>query len=60
MVDSDPFIQILEKAILESEGVETQFVGSGIDALDLLASGENFDIIAIAWVLPKMNGVEVN
>ena len=60
MVDSDPFIQILEKAILESQGVETQFVGSGIDALDLLASEENFDIIAIAWVLPKMNRVEVN
>ena len=60
VVDSDPFIQILEKAILESQSVETQYVGSGIDALDLLASGVNFDIIVIAWVLPKMNGVEVS
>ena len=60
MVDSDPFIKILHQAILNSQGVETQFVGSGIDALDLLPFWANFDIIAIAWVLPMMNGVEVN
>ena len=60
VVDNDPICQIIEKAILESQGVETQFVGSGIDALDLLATGASFDIIVIAWVLPMMNGVEVN
>ena len=48
MVDSDPFIQIFHKAIIKSLGAETQFVGSGIDALDLLVSRANFDIIAIA------------
>ena len=60
MVDSDPIFQILEKEFLESQGVETQFAGSGIDALDLLASKANFDSISIAWVLLKINGVEVN
>ena len=60
VVDNDQFIQILHKAILKSLGVETQFVGSGIDALDLFVSGANFDIIVIAWVLLMINGVEVN
>nr|CAN61539.1 hypothetical protein VITISV_030743 [Vitis vinifera] len=58
VVDSDRICQILEKAILESQGVETQVVGSGRDALDLLASGATFNLIIIAMVLPIMNGVE--
>ena len=60
VVDSDRICQILEKAILESQGVETQVVGSGRDALDLLASGATFNLIIIAMVLPIMNGVEVS
>ncbi|KAJ9697116.1 hypothetical protein PVL29_009053 [Vitis rotundifolia] len=58
VVDSDIICQVLEKAILESQGIQTQVVGSGRDAIDLLASGVNFSLILIAMVLPIMNGVE--
>lgn len=58
VVDSDIICQVLEKAILESQGIQAQVVGSGRDAIDLLASGVNFDLIIIAMVLPIMNGVE--
>ena len=60
VVDSDIICQVLEKAILESQGIQAQVVGSGRDAIDLLASGVNFDLIIIAMVLPIMNGVEVS
>ena len=50
---------MLEKAFLLSFGVETEALETGEAAVELIASGANFNLIVIDMFLPVMNGPEV-
>ncbi|GAV63850.1 Response_reg domain-containing protein [Cephalotus follicularis] len=49
---------MVQKAMLEHYGVQTEAVENGQAAIDLLASGANFDLIVIEMILPVLNGLE--
>uniref|UniRef100_A0A2N9HNE4 Response regulatory domain-containing protein n=1 Tax=Fagus sylvatica TaxID=28930 RepID=A0A2N9HNE4_FAGSY len=58
VVDSERVCRVLEKAFLLSFGVETEAVETGEAAVELIASGANFNLIVIDMFLPVMNGPE--
>ncbi|XWS36530.1 hypothetical protein CRYUN_Cryun20dG0092700 [Craigia yunnanensis] len=58
VVDGDRFCRTLEHGLLHAYGVETQTVDNGSAAVELIASGEKFNLIVIDMLLPLLNGLE--
>ncbi|XVF32271.1 hypothetical protein REPUB_Repub17cG0067500 [Reevesia pubescens] len=58
VVDGDRFCRMVEQGLLHAYGVETQAVDNGRAAVELIASGANFDLIVIDMLLPVLNGLE--
>ncbi|XP_041008872.1 two-component response regulator 24-like [Juglans microcarpa x Juglans regia] len=48
----------MESGLLDAYGVEVEAVGTGEAAVELIASGETFDLIVIEMFLPFMSGPE--
>jgi two-component system phosphate regulon response regulator PhoB len=58
IVDDDPDIRDVVKAMLEAVGLVTAPVGSAEDAL-LRVQTEPYDLLVLDWNLPKMTGIDL-
>lgn len=58
LVDDEPHILELEKAILESEGFKTELASNGDEALQKLKSFKP-DVVILDMMMPGMSGREV-
>lgn len=58
IVDDKTVLCTLLEMILRKEGFETRGAGSAEKALELIDSGESFDLILTDIMMPKMNGIE--
>ncbi|CAK9142855.1 unnamed protein product [Ilex paraguariensis] len=56
IVDDDPIIQKIHKALLNKFGLETHVVENGKEAVDLCRSGACFDLILMDMEMPIMDG----
>ncbi|MBL8025924.1 MAG: response regulator [Fibrobacteres bacterium] len=59
IVDDEPSIKELLKEFLSGEGYTTETASDGIDALDILKSDANFDLIISDINMPRMKGFEL-
>ena len=62
VVDDDPLIRNLVKAMLESEGYEVSLAEDGQQALDILEKEPrpiNFTFLVLDVVMPGINGLDV-
>jgi CheY-like chemotaxis protein len=59
VVDDDFLVALGTVAMLEDLGHETTEVHSGKEALDLLESGERFDVVITDHAMPSMTGLEL-
>ncbi len=55
--DETGIVQFLQQG-LEEEGYEISTASDGLTGLEL-AQNENFDLILLDWLMPKMNGLDV-
>lgn len=60
IVDDDPVVRMLHIANLKKYGCETRAVENGKLAVDLIRSGEEFDVIFMDFNMPVLNGIEVS
>lgn len=59
IVDDEPInLQVL-KNHLSAEGYQVTTAGNGMRALDILRSGQQFDLIILDVMMPRMSGYEV-
>jgi len=49
---------LVAEGLIEPYGVEIKTAVSGFEALDIIQGGEEFDIIFMDHMMPKMNGIE--
>ncbi|KAG4139676.1 hypothetical protein ERO13_D07G208350v2 [Gossypium hirsutum] len=57
VVDGDTTCWVLEQELLHSYGVQTLGVDNSRDAVDLIASDAEFNLIIIEKILPVLNGL---
>lgn len=58
IVDDETVLCTLFEMMLREEGFETKSVGSAEKALELIDSGESFDLILTDIMMPEMNGLQ--
>jgi two-component system chemotaxis response regulator CheY len=58
VIDDSRAMRRIVSGILAGIGFETAEAGDGRQALDLLESGQTFDLACIDWNMPVMNGLE--
>ncbi len=58
VIDDSRAMRRIVSGILAGLGYETAEAGDGRQALDLLESGETFDLACIDWNMPVMTGLE--
>jgi putative two-component system response regulator len=58
VVDDDPICRGLLQSVLEILGYHVETAGDGVEALDLVYSGD-FRIVLSDWQMPGMSGVEL-
>jgi CheY-like chemotaxis protein len=59
LVDDDSANRTIAKALLESEGYTTAEAADGLEAVELLKSGQPFSLVVLDLEMPRMNGDEV-
>lgn len=59
MVDDDALIAMSTADMLEDLGHEVIEAHSGLDALEILKSGQEFDLLITDYSMPKMTGAEL-
>jgi len=59
LVDDDSANRTIAKALLESEGHQTVEAADGVEAVELLQSGQHFSLVVLDLEMPRMNGDEV-
>lgn len=59
LVEDNQLDQLLAAAILRKCGYRVDYVGDGLEALERVADGEQFDIILVDYQLPTINGIEL-
>jgi CheY-like chemotaxis protein len=59
VVDDERATRMLHRTLLAGQGIQAQVAENGKLAVDILCSGQNFDLILIDKDMPIMNGVEV-
>lgn len=59
VVDDDVLIQMATSDMILDLGHEPKEAGSGREALDMLRSGEKFDLVVSDQSMPGMSGVEL-
>jgi DNA-binding NtrC family response regulator len=59
MVDDEPQVAEVLRAILEFEGFEVETAGNGKQALDRITSVDRFDLIITDMKMPEMDGLEL-
>ena len=60
VVDDSRVCRMIHDAYLTRNDFETYTVENGREAVDLIRSGEQFDVIFMDLVMPVMNGFEVS
>lgn len=60
VVEYDATTRFVHCAYLRRHGFETNTVENGRQAVDLIRSGEQFDVIFMNIRMPVMNGVQVS
>ncbi|GAB6110270.1 response regulator [Desulfomicrobium salsuginis] len=58
LVDDSEFNLDVIGSVLSAAGVEVVTAGSGVEALDLLASAQTFDVVLLDVQMPRMDGRE--
>ena len=58
IVDDSGFVRAYLRGHLEGMGADCAEAGNGASALQLLQSGECFDLMLVDWNMPVMNGLE--
>ncbi len=58
VVDDSPTIRRVVAAILQARAYETVTAEDGQDALEKLQNGEQFDLVLLDFVMPRMNGYQ--
>lgn len=58
IVDDDKYITLLLHNFLEEEGFICETAENGLEALEKVSKGENYDMVLLDFVMPKMNGLE--
>jgi CheY-like chemotaxis protein len=59
VVDDDALISMSTALMVEDLGHDVVEVNSGVDALDILPSGRQIDLLITDFSMPKMNGVQL-
>jgi CheY-like chemotaxis protein len=59
IVDDDPDICIMMRALLQAEGWETEEVTSGQEALQRLDEISQFDVLVLDYRMPGLTGIEL-
>lgn len=59
VVDDDPVGRMILVAMLRRHDFETCSAENGREAVDLIRSGRQFDVIFMDVVMPVMNGIQV-
>ena len=58
IVDDDKYITLLLFNFLEDEGFICDTAENGLEALEKISKGNNYDMVLLDFVMPKMNGLE--
>jgi CheY-like chemotaxis protein len=58
VIDDSPTIRKVVTAILERSGYKALSAADGQHGLDVLTSGERFDLVLLDFVMPRMNGYQ--
>lgn len=56
VVDDDPLIAMSTADLLQNLGHSVREANSGAEALEIVRSGEHFDLVVTDYSMPKMNG----
>jgi signal transduction histidine kinase len=59
MVEDDPTVRKLAKAVLRGCGYAVQEATNGVEALSLIARNSSFDLVITDVIMPKMSGKEL-
>jgi CheY-like chemotaxis protein len=59
VVDDEGCTRMLHRMLLSRQGIEAVLAENGKEAVDLIRSGQNFDLILMDRDMPVMNGIEV-
>lgn len=59
IVDDSRFVRGYLRGLLEKKGIECAEAADGQAGLDLLDSGNAFDLALVDWNMPVMNGLEM-
>lgn len=59
IVDDSRFVRGFLRGLLEEKGMECEEAGDGQAGLDLLNSGQPFDLALVDWNMPVMNGFDM-
>ena len=59
VVDDEPAIRAVERRVLESHGYDVVEASGGAEALDLLNSGREFDLVIADLDMPELRGDEM-
>jgi two-component system cell cycle sensor histidine kinase/response regulator CckA len=59
VVDDEPGIRAIERRVLESHGYHVVDASGGAEALDLLDSGRDFDLVIADLDMPEIRGEEM-
>jgi CheY-like chemotaxis protein len=58
VVEDDPTNQEVAKGLLESVGMDVEIAGNGLEALQRLTAGEQFELMMMDVQMPVMDGLE--
>jgi DNA-binding response OmpR family regulator len=58
IVDDDKYIALLLYNFLEEEGFICETAENGLEALEKISKGNDYDMVLLDFVMPKMNGLE--
>jgi CheY-like chemotaxis protein len=59
IVDDDPDVRMMMRALLQTEGWTTEFAASGYEALSLLDTNSGFDALVLDYRMPGLTGLEL-
>ena len=59
VVDDDPEIATIVRDILKLKGYDAKIVESGREAVDLLRTGRDFDLLITDMMMPDVDGLEL-
>ncbi|KAL8159136.1 hypothetical protein V2J09_000673 [Rumex salicifolius] len=57
VVDDDPVLRCIHKALLTKKGLQTKTVNNGQEAVDLFRSGASFKLVLTDMEMPIMDGI---